>query len=376
MSEVGTAPGAYAAAGVDTAAGERAVDLMRAAIARTHGPAVVGDFGGFAGLFDATALLAYTRPLLATSTDGVGTKVAIAQALDRHDTIGRDLVAMVVDDLVVCGAEPLFMTDYIACGKVVPERIAAIVAGIARGCELAGCALVGGETAEHPGLLGPDEYDVAGAGTGVVEAADVLGPERVAAGDVLVAMASSGLHSNGYSLARHVLLADGLAALDRQVADLGRTLGEELLEPTRIYARDCLALRDDLGPDLHAFSHITGGGIAANVARVLPADRTAVIDRGTWAPAPIFGLIGHLGEVPAADLERTFNMGLGMVAVVAADAADHAVRVLTGRGVPAWVVGEVRRREPGEAGDAQAKGGRGGAATLSGVHPGPEVGAG
>ncbi|MEI8083075.1 MAG: phosphoribosylformylglycinamidine cyclo-ligase, partial [Actinomycetes bacterium] len=217
----------YADAGVDVEAGERAVELMKASVARATRPEVLGDLGGFAGLFDASALARYRRPLLATSTDGVGTKVAVAQAMDRHHTIGIDLVAMVVDDLVVVGAEPLFMTDYIACGSLVPERIAAIVTGIARGCELAGCALLGGETAEHPGLLGVDEYDVAGAGTAVVEADDLLGPARVVAGDVVIAMRSSGLHSNGYSLARHVLLgAAGPGwSLDRHVDEFGRSLG-------------------------------------------------------------------------------------------------------------------------------------------------------
>lgn len=359
----------YAQAGVDVEAGERAVALMREAVSRATRPEVVGGFGGFAGLFDASTLASYRRPLLATSTDGVGTKVAVAQAMDRHDTIGRDLVAMVVDDLVVCGAEPLFLTDYIACGRVVPERIAAIVAGIAEGCVAAGCALVGGETAEHPGLLGPDDYDVAGAGTGVVEADQLLGPERVAAGDVLLAMASSGLHSNGYSLARKVLLRDSGWSVERLVPEFGRTLGEELLEPTRIYALDCLALRDALGRDLHALSHITGGGLAANIARVLPADRTAVLDRGTWAPPPVFGLIAGVGAVPQADMEVTFNMGVGMVAVVAPSAADAAIDLLEARGVPTWIVGEVRRRDAGERGDAEAKGGAGGAAVVTGKHP-------
>src|SRR6476469_572183 len=207
---------------------------MKASVRRATRPEVLGGLGGFAGMFDASALTGMTRPVLATSTDGVGTKVAIAQALDRHDTIGFDLVGMVVDDIVVCGAEPLFMTDYIATGRVVPERIAAIVSGIAAACEQAGVALVGGETAEHPGLLDPDEYDVAGAATGVVEADELLGPERVRAGDVLVAMASSGLHSNGYSLVRHVLLSPAGSgwALDREVPELGRALGDELLEPT------------------------------------------------------------------------------------------------------------------------------------------------
>ena len=363
-------PDAYATAGVDVQAGERAVELMRGAIARAQRPEVVGGFGGFAGLFDASALHGYNRPLLATSTDGVGTKVAVAQALDKHDTIGIDLVAMVVDDLVVCGAEPLFMTDYIACGKVVPTRIAAIVAGVAEGCRQAGCALVGGETAEHPGLLGPDEYDVAGAGTGVGEADQLLGAARVANGDALIAMAASGLHSNGYSLARHTLLAEARWDLDRQIPELGRSLGEELLEPTRIYSLDCLALIERLGDDLHALSHITGGGVAANIARVLPADRTAEVDRGTWTPPQIMTLIGEVGDVGRPDLERTFNMGLGMVAVVAADSAERALGVLAERGVPAWVVGRVRRRTQDETGDAAGKGGQGGAALLVGEYAG------
>jgi phosphoribosylformylglycinamidine cyclo-ligase len=259
--------------------------------------------------------------------------------MDRHDTIGHDLVGMVVDDLVVCGAEPLFMTDYIACGKVVPERIAAIVKGIAEGCVLAGCALIGGETAEHPGLLEPDEYDVAGAGTGVVEAERLLGAERVQDGDVLVAMGASGLHSNGYSLVRHVLLQRAGWALDREVDELGRSLGDELLEPTRIYARDCLALTAAV--EVHAFSHVTGGGLAANLARVLPRHLGATVERASWSPAPVFGLVREVGGVARADLERTLNMGVGMVAVVAAGDADRARRLLADRGVPAWVAGTV-----------------------------------
>ena len=345
----------YSAAGVSIEAGDRAVELMKAWVAKASRPEVVGGIGGFAGLFDASALTSYRRPLLATSTDGVGTKVAIAQAADRHDTIGHDLVGMVVDDLVVCGAEPLFMTDYVACGRVVPERIAAIVKGIAEGCVLAGCALIGGETAEHPGLLGPDEYDVAGAGTGVVEADAVLGPDRVRAGDVLVAMGSSGLHSNGYSLVRHVLLDPVAGAgwsLDREVPELGRPLVDELLEPTRIYARDCLALI--AGVEVHAFSHVTGGGLAANLARVLPGHLGADLDRATWSPAPIFGLVGQVGQVALDELERTLNMGVGMVAVVADADTDRAVELLTGRGVPAWLAGVVR------AGD--------GSVTLNGRH--------
>ena len=250
---------AYAEAGVSIESADKAVELMKVWIDKARRPEVIGGIGGFAGLFDASALTSYTRPLLATSTDGVGTKVAIAQAMDVHDTIGFDLVGMVVDDLVVCGAEPLFMTDYIACGRVVPERIAAIVKGIAEACVEAGCALVGGETAEHPGLLGPDDYDVAGATTGVVEADALLGPARVRPGDAVLAMASSGLHSNGYSLVRHVVAKAGWA-YDRDVPELGRTLGEELLTPTRIYAKACLALAGARGDARHGARDRRGPG--------------------------------------------------------------------------------------------------------------------
>ncbi len=348
----------YAAAGVDIAAGETAVELMKKWVATAQRPESVGGLGGFAGLFDASALKGYRRPLLASATDGVGTKVAVAQRLDVHDTIGRDLVAMVVDDLVVCGAEPLFMTDYVCVGRVHPERVAAIVRGIAEGCVLAGCALVGGETAEHPGLLGEDEYDVAGAATGVVEADELLGQERVRSGDVVLALGSSGLHSNGYSLARHVLLERAGWRLERQVPELGRTLGEELLEPTRIYALDCLALRDAV--EVHAFAHVTGGGLANNLARVLPAGMGARIDRGTWTPAPVFRLIGELGRVERAELERTFNMGVGMVAVLPPASVDPALALLASRDVPAWVLGEI-----GETANADGVGGAG-TVTLGG----------
>ena len=326
----------YAAAGVDIEAGDRAVELIKKRLQSTR-PEVVGGLGGFAGLFRID-----DKRLLATSTDGVGTKVAIAQAMDKHDTIGVDLVGMVVDDIVVCGAEPLFMTDYIACGLVVPERIADIVAGVDAGCVLAGCALIGGETAEHPGLLGPDEYDVAGAATGIVDADKVLGPERVRVGDAVIAMASSGLHSNGYSLARHVLLAAAKLPLD-STEDLGERLGDVLLTPTRIYTLDCLALIG--ATEVHALAHVTGGGLTANLARVLPDGLTAAIDRSTWSPAPIFELIAQRGQIAPEEMERTFNLGVGMVAVVAADAADRAVELLRERGVDAWVAGETRRRD-------------------------------
>ena len=334
----------YAAAGVDVEAGDRAVELMKDAVKATHNASVIGGVGGFAGLYDVSKLLAYKKPLLATSTDGVGTKVAIAQAMDIHDTIGYDLVGMVVDDIVVVGAEPLYMTDYIACGKVVPERIADIVRGIAAACSVAGTALVGGETAEHPGLLGEHEYDVAGAATGVVEADALLGPDRVRAGDVVIGMASSGLHSNGYSLVRRVINHAGWA-LDRQVSELGRTLGEELLEPTRVYAADCLDLARAFPVTaekaVHGFSHVTGGGLAANLARVLPQGLVATVDRSTWELPAIFKLVSELGRVPLADLERTLNLGVGMVAVVSPEAADAAVARLNERGLPSWIMGSV-----------------------------------
>jgi phosphoribosylformylglycinamidine cyclo-ligase len=349
-------PASYAAAGVDIEAGERAVELMKASVAAATRPEVVGGLGGFAGLFDASALRGYRRPLLATATDGVGTKVEVARRMDRHDTIGIDLVAMVLDDLVVCGAEPLFMTDYIATGKVVPERVAAIVSGVAEGCRRAGAALVGGETAEHPGLLAPDEYDVAGAGTGVVEADDLLGADRVRAGDVVVAMASSGLHSNGYSLARHVLFDRAGWDVDRDVPELGRTLGEELLEPTRIYALDCLALARDASAHVHALAHVTGGGLAANLARVLPAGVSVRVDRSTWTPAPVFDLVARLGGVARDELERTLNLGVGMVALVGPDGVAETLRVLAGRGVPAWVAGEVAASSAGRPGEVQLSG--------------------
>ena len=327
----------YAAAGVDIEAGERAVELMREWVEKARRPEVVGGIGGFAGLFDASALKNYRRPLLATSTDGVGTKVAIAQALDKHDTIGFDLVGMVVDDLVVCGAEPLFMTDYIATGRVVPERIASIVKGIAEACVAAGTALVGGEVAEHPGLLDPDEYDVAGATTGVVEADEMLGSHLVEVGDLAVAMASTGLHSNGFSLVRKVF-ADAGWTFERHVDDFGRTLGEELLEPTRVYAKDCLALaRADLG--VHAMAHVTGGGIANNLARVLPTQIDVELDRSTWTPPRVATLVGELGGVDPLELERTLNMGVGMIALIPEEHAARAVEFLGERGIDSWIAG-------------------------------------
>ncbi|MFI6289457.1 phosphoribosylformylglycinamidine cyclo-ligase [Streptomyces sp. NPDC051018] len=332
----------YAAAGVDIEAGDRAVELMKEWVRKTRRPEVLGGLGGFAGLFDASALKRYERPLLASATDGVGTKVDLARRMGVYDTIGHDLVGMVVDDLVVCGAEPLFMTDYICVGKVHPERVAAIVKGIAEGCVLAGCALVGGETAEHPGLLGEDDFDVAGAGTGVVEADGLLGPDRIRKGDAVIAMASSGLHSNGYSLVRHVLFERAGMALEQQVEEFGRTLGEELLEPTRIYSLDCLALARTA--EVHAFSHVTGGGLANNLARVVPDALHAVVDRSTWTPGPVFDLVGRTGSVDRLELEKTLNMGVGMIAVVPAESAEVALTLLADRGLDAWIAGEITDR--------------------------------
>ncbi|AXB46497.1 phosphoribosylformylglycinamidine cyclo-ligase [Amycolatopsis albispora] len=346
----------YAAAGVSIDAGDEAVELLKPHAQRATRPEVLGGVGGFAGLFS-LKLDRWTEPVLASSTDGVGTKIAVAQALDKHDTVGIDLVAMVVDDLVVTGAEPLFLQDYIAVGKVVPKKIEALVGGIAEGCVQAGCALLGGETAEHPGLMGEHDYDISATGVGVVEAADVLGPERVRPGDVVIAMGSSGLHSNGYSLARHVLLEIARMPLDGQVEEFGRTLGEELLEPTKIYAKDCLALAAET--EVRTFAHITGGGLEANLARVMPRGLVASLDRGTWTPAPVFPLIAHRGRVERAEMEKTFNMGVGMVAIVGPEDVDRALAVLTARHVPAWVLGDVRPAEDPD----------GPRAVLSGDHP-------
>ena len=305
---------------------------------KTNRAEVIGGIGGFASLFR-MPLHRYREPVLASSTDGVGTKSAIAQAMDVHNTIGIDLVAMVVDDLVACGAEPLFMQDYIACGKLDPQRIASIVSGIADGCVLAGCALVGGETAEHPGLMNDADYDLAATAVGVVEADLILGPDRIREGDVVLGMGSSGLHSNGYSLVRHVLLDIARLPLDGHVEEFGRTLGEELLEPCRIYALDCLALTRET--DVHAYAHITGGGLANNLARVIPDRLTAVLDRRAWNPLPVFGYISSHGRISRDEMEKAFNMGIGMVAVLPADDVDRAMAMLTARHLWSVVLGTV-----------------------------------
>lgn len=362
----------YARAGVDTAAGDLAVELMKSAVSATHDRHVLGGVGGFAGLYDVSFLKDFRAPLLATSTDGVGTKVALAQAIDKHDTIGQDLVGMVVDDIVVVGARPLFMTDYIACGKVVPARIADIVAGIARACSETGTALVGGETAEHPGLLGPDDYDVAGAAVGAVEADDVRGADRVRDGDVVVALASSGLHSNGYSLVRHILTERGIGFTDH-CAELGGVVGEVLLEPTRLYTRPLLDVLGDSGLEagVHSISHVTGGGIAANLARVLPRGCWVEVERASWSPPEVFRALAALSGASLESTEGTWNLGIGMFAVVAADSVAGVIARLERSGVPSWVAGRVWTGERSFEGFEQgAKGVDGGAVRLVGSYAG------
>ncbi len=331
----------YKDSGVDIDAGDRAVELMKASVSRASRPEVMGGIGGFAGLFDASKLKEMKQPLLATSTDGVGTKTEIARQMGIYDTIGEDLVAMVVDDLVVCGAEPLFMTDYIAVGKVIPERIAAIVSGIAKGCIKAGTALVGGETAEHPGLLAEDEFDIAGAATGVVDADLQLGAHRVKAGDAIIAMPASGIHANGFSLVRHIIATQELDITRNY--DFEKSLGEVLLTPTEIYTLDCLALIKSQQANLRTFSHITGGGLADNTARVIPDGLTAVYDRSTWTLPQEMKFLAEIASVPQADLERTWNAGIGMSAIVDPSVADLIVRSLAARGMKAWIAGKVEK---------------------------------
>jgi phosphoribosylformylglycinamidine cyclo-ligase len=330
----------YADAGVSIHAGEQAVERLKSHVHRTQRPEVLGSLGGFAGLFRLDTSK-YRSPVLASSTDGVGTKLLIAQAMDIHDTVGLDLVAMVVDDIVACGAEPLFLLDYVACGEVQPDRVADIGAGVALGCQQAGCALIGGETAEHPGAMAPHEYDLAATGVGVVEEDEILGRDRVEISDVVIAMGSSGLHANGYSLVRHVLLGAGRLRLDSVIEDLGnqRTLGEELMTPTRIYTKDCLQLLRE--SEVHALAHVTGGGIPGNLVRVLPSHLDAVVDRSTWRPQPIFDVVQRRGRIDDAEMESTFNMGVGMLAIVSAPDTDRALAFLRGRKIDAWVAGEV-----------------------------------
>jgi phosphoribosylformylglycinamidine cyclo-ligase len=353
----GGAWGAYRNAGVDIDAGEHAVDLMRSAVEATRRPEVVGGLGGFASVM---ALPAGMRePLLVSSTDGVGTKTAIAMAMGRYDTIGIDLVAMCADDLVCAGAEPLFFLDYVAVGRVFPERVAAIVASVAEGCSLAGCSLIGGETAEHPGLMEPDEFDLAGFCVGVVERDRLLDGTAARAGDALIGIASSGLHSNGFSLVRRVV-ADANLELDEGYAELvGRilgpettpepetaalSLGEVLLTPTRIYSKAILALRRRLvetGSSLRGVSHITGGGLPGNLPRIIPEGLGACLHPAVWPMPSVMMLIGVLGGLSEAELRSTFNGGLGMVCAVPADGVETAIRSLHDAGLAAWHVGDV-----------------------------------
>ena len=358
----------YAKSGVDTEAGDKAVELMKASVAATQGDLVLGGFGGFAGMIDAKFLKDFEHPVLATSTDGVGTKVAIAQAIDKHDTIGQDLVGMVVDDIVVTGARSLFMTDYIATGKLEPQRIADIVRGIAQACSQVDVALVGGETAEHPGLLGEHEYDVAGAAVGVVEKSKLLTPDRVQVGDVVIGMQASGLHSNGYSLVRRIV-ADKKLSYSDSVPEFSRTLGEELLEPTRLYTGVLNKVLADPRFDgqISSLSHITGGGIAANLSRILP-DRVGLdVDRSTWSPNPVFRVLAEWAGYELTELEGTWNLGLGFAAVVRSAVASELIETLNSLSIPSWQLGVIESTPcdselPGYV--TQAKGVRGGAVRL------------
>jgi phosphoribosylformylglycinamidine cyclo-ligase len=326
----------YETAGVSLAAAAEIVERIRFHLERTARPEVLGDVGGFAGLFQLD-LGRWHAPVLVSATDGVGTKLELARTLGRHVGVGVDLVAMVVDDLVCTGAEPLVFLDYIAVGRLEPAHIEQIVADIAGGCVQAGCALVGGETAEHPGVLAAGQYDLAGFGVGIVERDALLGPARVRVGDALVAMASSGLHANGFSLVRQLISGRDLAS----EYGLGEPLRDALLRPTLIYTRSCLALI--AACEVHALCHVTGGGIVGNLPRVLPSGLGAVIDQSTWEIPPIFGLLQRWGNVDDAECWRVFNMGIGMLAVVSD--GEAAVKVLCRRGVDAWICGEVVKGE-------------------------------
>ena len=334
----------YAAAGVDITAGYKAVELMKSHIARTLTPGVMGDVGGFGGLF-MPDISGMTQPVLVSGTDGVGTKLKLAFAMDKHDSVGIDCVAMCVNDVICCGARPLFFLDYIACGKNVPERIEAIVSGVAEGCVQSGAALIGGETAEMPGFYPENEYDLAGFVVGMVDRPKILDNKTVRAGDAIIALPSSGVHSNGFSLVRKVLASAG-AELDAPNAMLGgHSIGETLLAPTKIYVKPMLALMDKV--TVKAVSHITGGGFYENIPRSLPDGFTAKIQRSDLRTPPIFELIARLGGIPDRDMFNTFNMGVGMTAVVAADDADKALSILRDNGEDAYLIGET---VPGDGG--------------------------
>ena len=333
---------AYAAAGVDITAGYRAVELMKKHIRRTETPGVCSDVGGFGGLFEPD-LSGMKRPVLVSGTDGVGTKLKIAFRMDRHDTVGIDCVAMCVNDIICCGARPLFFLDYIACGKNVPERIEQIVKGVSEGCVQAGAALIGGETAEMPGFYPENEYDLAGYSTGIVDRDRILDPKRMRAGDVILALPSSGVHSNGFSLVRKVLDIENADLTSPREELGGRSLGETLLTPTKIYVRPVLALLEEA--DVKGISHITGGGFFENIPRSIPDGLCARIDRSAVRTPAIFDLIARAGGVSERDMFNTFNMGVGMSVVVPAEQADNALRVLRENGEEAWLLGEITEGE-------------------------------
>ena len=328
----------YRDAGVDITAGYRAVELMKAHVRRTKTPGAIDELGGFGGMFLAP-VAGMKEPVLVSGTDGVGTKIKLAFLLDRHDTVGIDCVAMCVNDIICAGARPLFFLDYIACGKNQPEKIASIVAGVAEGCVQAGAALIGGETAEHPGLMPEDEYDLAGFAVGIADREKILDKSNVRAGDVLIALPSSGVHSNGFSLVRRALDVEH-ADLTSPRAELGgRSLGETLLAPTKIYVKPVLALLEAV--NVHGISHITGGGFYENIPRCLPAGVSARIERSAVRTPPIFDLIARAGGVPERDMFNTFNMGVGMCIAVAAEDAERALAVLREHGEDAYRIGEV-----------------------------------
>ena len=337
---------AYKSAGVNVEAGYESVNLIKGDVKRTAIEGVLGGIGGFGGLFEVPK--GYENPILVSGTDGVGTKLRIAFLMDKHDTIGQDCVAMCVNDVACSGAKPLFFLDYLAVGKNVPERVAEIVKGVADGCVLAGCALVGGETAEMPGFYPEDEYDLAGFSVGVVEKSKITDGAKAKAGDKLIGIASSGIHSNGYSLVRKLFDLNGenaKANLAEYSDKLGKTVGEALLTPTRIYVKPLLKLIDEVG--INTVSHITGGGFIENVPRMLPDGLKAVIHKGTWEVLPIFDVLQEKGNIPEADMYNTFNMGIGMIVAVDADKAEAAVKVLEEAGEKASIIGELAEGEKG-----------------------------
>ncbi|MGM9636486.1 MAG: phosphoribosylformylglycinamidine cyclo-ligase [Eubacteriales bacterium] len=329
----------YKAAGVDITAGYKAVELMKSSIARTHTAGVFSDVGGFGGLFRPD-LQGMSDPVLVSGTDGVGTKLKIAMLMDKHDTIGIDCVAMCVNDVICCGAKPLFFLDYIACGKNVPEKIAAIVAGVAEGCVQAGSALIGGETAEHPGMMPEDDYDLAGFSVGIVDRSKIIDNSSMVPGDVVIALASSGVHSNGFSLVRKVFDVENNPDLFKPCQALdGKSIGETLLTPTKIYVKSMCALFEQV--KVKGVSHITGGGFYENIPRSIPDGLGAEIDRSAVRVLPIFDLIAKVGNIPERDMFNTFNMGVGMSVVVAAEDADKALEILRANGEDAYVIGKI-----------------------------------